>query len=90
MNAMMKEPPRAANLSTTLSGFKLTKRHQGLLEAFDRMHEYMKLANKTPPCLRLKRSDFVDINAAVRAQSQGQRNLGQLTYRDLPILSAGE
>jgi hypothetical protein len=90
MNAQMKEAPRAANLSRTLLGFDLSKRHRDLLVQFDKLYDYMKLTNKTPPCVRLKRQDFNDINAAVRAQSQGQRNLGQLTYRDLPILSAGE
>lgn len=90
MNAQMKAPPRAANLSKTLSGFQLTKKHLALLTQFDKLYAYQKLTNKTPPCVRLKRADFVDINAAVRAQSQGQRNLGQLTYRDLPIMSAGD
>ncbi|KAF1045631.1 hypothetical protein [Xylophilus sp.] len=90
MNAQMKEPPRAANLSHTLTGFELSKRYTDLLKKFDAMYDYMKLANKTPPCLRLKRADFVDLNALVRSQSQGQRTLGALTYRGLPILSAGE
>jgi hypothetical protein len=90
MNAQMKEPPRAANLSRTLTGFEIPKRFKNLLVQFDKMHAYMKLAKKAPPCVRLKRQDFNDLNAIVRAQSQGQRTLGQLTYRDLPILSAGE
>lgn len=89
MNAQMKAPPRAANLATTLTGFDLPKRFKNLLTQFDKMYAYQKLANKAPPCLRLGRADFNDLNALIRSQSQNNRNLGQLTYRDLPIMSAG-
>lgn len=90
MSAQMKEPPRAANLSDTLMGFEIPKRFKTLLAQFDKMYAYMALANKAPPCVRLKRQDFVDLNAIILGQSQKKRTLGQLTYRDLPILSAGD
>lgn len=87
MNAKVK-PAIAPNLSFELNGFQLTKKHQSLLEKFDKLQNYMRLANKEPPCLRLSRADFAEINAVVVKQSQGKRELGQLTYRNLPILSA--
>lgn len=90
MNAQMKEAPRAANLSNTVNGFEISKRFRDLLAKFDKLYDYMKLANKTPPCLRLKRADYRDLDALVRQQSQGKRQLANLTYRNLPILSAGE
>jgi hypothetical protein len=90
MNAQVKEAPRAANLSNTITGFELTKRFKDLLAKFDKLYDYQKLAGKTPPLLRLSRVDFRDLDQLVRTQSQGQRQLGSITYRNLPILSAGE
>lgn len=47
---MSKDKPAIAPvLSTRLRDYKLTKKHQGLLERFDKMQRYMAAANKTPP-----------------------------------------
>jgi hypothetical protein len=90
MNAVMKEAPRSAQLSYNLIDYKLTHRHKSILKRFDDLCRYMRLANKMPPCMRLSRADYADINAAVVKQSDNQRSLGTVRYGTFAILSAGE
>ena len=86
----MKDPnkPKASPIvRLDLGAYKLSKKHQSQLEAFDKMDAYMKLAGKHAPCLRLKRVDYADINAAIKSQSNGERELSNLRYRGVPVIS---
>lgn len=87
MSAKAKLPPPMI-VSHNLTDYRLTKKHKALLEQWSKMNAYMRLANKTAPCVRLAISDYADIDAAVRNQSDGKRELSQVTYRGVPILSA--
>jgi hypothetical protein len=89
MNAQTK-PAKALVDSPRLRDYKLTKPQQALLEKFDKLSCYMATSGKTPPCLRLRRVDFIELDASIRAQSGGKRTLSGLTHRDVPVLSASE
>lgn len=81
------KPAPPVILSKNLSDYKLTKRHQRVLQAWDEMRAYMKLAGKTPPCVRLTRADYAGINASVRNQSDNKRDLSMVTHKGVPIYS---
>lgn len=81
------KPAPPVILSKNLSDYKLTKRHQGVLQAWEKMRAYMRLANKAPPCVRLTRADYADIDAAVRNQSDGKRDLSMVKYEGVPVYS---
>lgn len=86
MNAKTKPAPPVI-LSKNLSEYRLTKRHQGILQRWHEMRKYMELANKSPTCVRLARADYADIDAAVRNQSDGKRDLSMVTYHGVPVYS---
>lgn len=87
MNTKTVKPAPAPILSKNLSAYKLTKRHQNTLSRWEEMKKYMALAGKTPDVVRLSIVDFSDIDAAVRNQSDGKRQLSDLTYAGVPIRS---
>lgn len=89
MNAAVKAP-KGIVTSTRLIDYQLTAAHRGLLKRFDDLTRYMRLANKKPPCLRLRGRDYAEIDAKIREQSNGARRLSDLTHCDVPILSASE
>jgi hypothetical protein len=82
-----KLPPPVVN-SRGLSEYRLTKKHQAILQKWKDMRAYMNLANRAPPCVRLNAADYGDIDAAVRAQSEGKFTLADVKYEGVPILSA--
>lgn len=75
-------------LSRSLTEYRLTKKHLAILQRWKDMRAYMKLANKEPSCVRLAPADYADIDAAVRNQSEGQRDLSMVRYEGVPVLSA--
>lgn len=86
MNTKTKIPPPVI-VSKDLSAYRLTKKHQGVLKRWDDMQAYLKLANKSSEVIRLNLADFADIDAAVRNQSDGKRDLSQCRYKGVPVLS---
>ena len=87
MTTKTKLPPPVVN-SRDLSAYRLTKKHQAVLNRWKEMRQYMALANRKPDCIRLAKSDYSDINAAVLNQSDGKWSLADLRYESVPILSA--
>lgn len=81
------KPTAPVILSKSLTDYRLTKRHKGILEAWHKMRAYMKLANKSPTCIRLSRTDYADIDSAVRMQSDGKRDLTMIRYEGVPVYS---
>lgn len=84
----MKDPNKPAAtpiVSLDLEAYKLGKKFHGILDQFNKMDAYMKLANKHASCLRLKNQDYADVNAAVVKQSNGERELSNLRYRGVPV-----
>ena len=89
MNAVAK-PPKGLVTSSRLIDYQLTKPQRELLHKFDKLYNAFQGQNKTCPCVRLRKVDYVEIDKKVREQSGGERNLESVTYRELPILSAAE
>lgn len=77
----------SAIISRDLSKYKLSRKQKGFITAWEKMNEYMKLANKSATSMRLGIADYNDLAAAVRNQSDGKRDLSELTYKGVPILS---
>lgn len=74
--------------SFNLSEYKLTKQQLALLVRWREMRDYMLKANRTPPCVRLRRRDYEDIAARISRQSEGHVSIEQVRYEGVPILSA--
>lgn len=87
MTLKTKLPPPVVN-SRDLTAYRLTKKHQAVLSRWKEMRQYMALANRKPDCIRLAKSDYNDIDAAVLNQSDGKWSLADLRYEGVPILSA--
>jgi hypothetical protein len=90
MNAQLKKPPIGVIDSPNLTDFVLTKPQQKLLEKFCALERCLALANKKPVNLRLSRHDYIDLDASIRKQSDGGRNLTSVNYKGYAILSAAE
>jgi hypothetical protein len=76
--------------SSSVTDYELTKPQMALFAKFDDICRYLALANKKPPNIRLKRTDWVEINNKVVNLSAGKRSLATVTYKGYPILSATE
>lgn len=87
MTTKAAKPAPPLILSKNLSAYKLTKRHKSILARWEEMKRYMALAGRAPDVIRLSISDYSDIDAAVRNQSDGKRQLSDLTYQGVPICS---
>lgn len=90
MTAHAKKPPIGLVDSPNIQHYELTKPQMRLLGFFDELERYLALANKKPPHLRLKRADYVDLDASIRKQSDNKRTLADVNYKGYRILSMGE
>lgn len=88
MNAQLKKPSIGIIDSPNLTDFVLTKPQQALLTKFCEMERYLALARKKPQNLRLRRVDYNDLDASIRKQSDGKRDLTKVNYKGYVILSA--
>lgn len=87
MSTKAKAPPIVIR-SRNLGEYRLTKTHQAILQKWKDMRAYMRLAKKEPDCVRLNPAHYADIDAAVRAQSEGEFTLAMVRYEGVPVLSA--
>lgn len=70
---------------------KINKRILAALDRFVQMRIYMALAGKPCPAhIRLFRADYLDVDSAVRAQSDGNFNASQVTFAGVPLLPHDE
>ena len=84
------KPAKTAILSKNLSDYKLTKAQKSILARWDDMKQYMLLAGKSPDCVRLSVSDYANLDAAIRNQSDDKRSLSDLTYAGVPVYSTAK
>lgn len=87
MSTKAKAPPIVIR-SRNLGEYRLTKKHQAIFQKWKDMRAYMRLANREPQCVRLNPADYQDIDAPVRAQSEGEFSLAMVKYEGVPVLSA--
>lgn len=90
MTAHAKKPPIGMVDSPNIQHYQLTKPQLKLLGYFDELERYQALTNKKPPHLRLKRADYIDLDALIRKQSDNKRSLATVNYKGYAILPMGE
>ncbi|NII73938.1 hypothetical protein FHW84_002511 [Dyella sp. SG562] len=90
MSAHAKKPQIGIVDSPNIQHYQLTKPQLRLLGFFDELERYQALANKKPPYMRLKKADYIDIDASIRKQSENKRTLADVNYKGYRILSMGD
>jgi hypothetical protein len=74
--------------SQDLGSYRLSKTLQRVLGDFDRLCEYTRKGLASPPPLvRLFRRDYVAIDDAARAQSNGKFNAATVYWRGLQLVA---
>lgn len=75
--------------SANLDHYKLSKSLKAIFERHDQMREYVGGTGKTlPNFIRIKRSDYVAVDRAVREQSGGKYHAGTVAWKGRSLLPA--